>query len=261
MLICPVCKAALITCDKVSKCSNGHCFDVAKEGYINLLRSNKSGDMIGDSKQSARSRRDFLNKGYYDALKKHLVSTFVDESGSLIDICCGEGFYTAALGENPNMDVYGFDISKEMIRLASKRGNGTYFVANLASIPIADDSFDYAIHLFAPFQEKEFCRILKPGGRIFTVVPGARHLWGLKEQLYDTPYLNDEAIPETVNLRHVHTVKVTDKILLNSKEDIWSVFQMTPYFYRTSDADKSKLQQIEKLETDIEFVIVEYIKA
>lgn len=260
MLICPVCKYPLDINNRVGKCCNGHCFDIAKEGYINLLRTNKNGDIIGDSKQSARSRRDFLNKGYYHPLRDFLVELFSDKSGSVLDICCGEGYYTSALGENPALDVYGFDISKEMIRLASKRGNGTYFVANLASIPVADNSFDYAIHLFAPFQEKEFSRILKNGGKIYTVIPGEKHLLGIKEQVYDSPYLNDEKLPETNFLQLAHVEKISSAITLRCNEDIQSVFQMTPYYYRTSESDKKKLENCDTLETNVEFVVAEYIK-
>jgi ubiquinone/menaquinone biosynthesis C-methylase UbiE len=53
-----------------------------------------------------------------------------------------------------------------MVRLAAKRGGGCYFVANMASIPVADASFDHAVHLFAPFNESEFFRVLKPGGKL-----------------------------------------------------------------------------------------------
>lgn len=260
MLICPVCNNSLEIIGKAGKCCNGHCFDVAKEGYINLLRTNKSGDMIGDSKQSARSRREFLNKGYYSPLRDHLVAIFHNKTGNVLDICCGEGYYTSALGENPALNVYGFDISKEMIRLASKRGNGTYFVANLASIPVADSSFDYAVHLFAPFQEKEFYRILKHGGKLYTVIPGEKHLWGIKQQLYDTPYVNDERLPETEHMQLVNVVKVSSRIELRCREDIQAVFKMTPYYYRTSESDKMKLEHRNCLETDIEFVIAEYMK-
>lgn len=260
MLICPVCRCSLVINDGAAKCRNNHSFDVSKEGYINLLRTNKNGDMIGDSKQSARSRRDFLNKGYYRVLKDYLVEEFSNKSGSVLDICCGEGYYTSAIGENSVLNVYGFDISKEMIRLASKRRNGTYFVANLAAIPVDDNSFDYAMHLFAPFQEEEFYRILKSGGRLYTVVPGQKHLLGIKEQLYDTPYLNDEKIPQTKYLKLVNVSKVSEKIVLSCNEDIRSVFQMTPYYYRTSDTDKKKLEKFDSLETDVEFVIAEYLK-
>ena len=260
MLICPVCANPLSFEDKTAVCEKNHRFDIAREGYVNLLRSSKSGDRIGDDKLAARSRRDFLNKGYYALLRNALVEMFSDQSGSVLDICCGEGYYTAALGAETNLDVYGFDISKEMVRLGAKRGNATYFVANMAHIPVGNDSFDYAIHLFAPFQEKEFARVLKPGGKLYSVVPGKFHLWGLKNALYDTPYENDEKLPETQQLRLSRTVHLCGNIHLETQEDIDAVFRMTPYYFHTSSKDKEKLRALQSLDTEISFVIGEYIK-
>lgn len=260
MLICPVCGSLLSKETNRYCCKNNHSFDVAKEGYVNLLRSSKSGDLIGDDKLSARSRRDFLNKGYYRALRDALCNIFADKQGKVLDICCGEGYYTAALGTNPNLEIYGFDIAREMVRLASKRGNGTYFVANMASIPVEEESMDYAVHLFAPFQEQSFSRVLKPGGRLFTVVPGRWHLWGLKQALYDAPYENDEKLPTTEQLVFLGARKVTSIIVLSSAEDIQAVFRMTPYYFRTSEKDKQKLEVVNTLQTQIEFVIGEYVK-
>ena len=260
MLICPVCGMPLIRETRTLRCEKNHSFDVAKEGYVNLLRSGRNGDLIGDDKISARCRRDFLNKGYYAPLRDALVALFSDREGTMLDICCGEGYYTSALGENSALSVYGFDISREMVRLAAKRGNVTYFVANMATIPVADDSFDYAIHLFAPFNEKEFARILKPGGKLYTVIPGKEHLYGLKQSVYDTPYYNDEKLPDTQELQLVGTQTVTANITLASQEDIDAVFRMTPYYFHTSAKDKENLAAYDKLETTISFVIAEYVK-
>ena len=260
MLICPVCGNPLQFAQGTARCASGHCFDVAKEGYVNLLRSSKSGDRIGDDKASARCRRDFLNKGYYAPLKDALCEIFASRQGNVLDICCGEGYYTAALVENPNLTVYGFDISREMVRLAAKRGKARCFVANMAFIPVAEESMDYAVHLFAPFNESSFTRILKKGGRLYTVVPGQYHLWGLKQKLYDTPYENDEQLPQTTQLRLVGRQKECAQITLESQEDIQAVFRMTPYYFHTSQADKQKLEGLTSLETPVEFLIGEYEK-
>ena len=260
MLICPVCNCALKKDSRVYICENGHSFDIAKEGYVNLLRSSKNGDLIGDDKISARMRRDFLNEGYYAPLMEELCRIFGDKKGNVLDICCGEGYYTAALGENPNLTVFGFDIAREMVRLAAKRGKGTSFVANMANIPVAEGSMDYCTHLFAPFNEAAFAKVLKEGGRLYTVIPGRFHLWGLKQAVYDTPYENDEVLPETKQLRLISQRKVTSQITLNCQEDIQAVFRMTPYFFHTSQKDKDKLLGLESLETSIEFVIGEYEK-
>ena len=260
MLCCPVCGKPLRLEDKVWLCDKNHRFDQAKEGYVNLLRTNKSGDKIGDDKLAARSRRDFLNKGYYAPLKDGLLEFFKDKTGTLLDICCGEGYYTSSLAQLPGLEVWGFDISREMVRLGAKRGGAGYFVANMASIPVADSSFDYCTHLFAPFNEGEFARVLKPGGKLLTVVPGRHHLWGLKETLYATPYENDEKLPETATLRWTETRKITANIRLETPEDIEAVFRMTPYYFHTSPADKAKLNGLQTLETPIEFVIGIYEK-
>lgn len=260
MLICPVCSKPLIFSETTARCDNGHCFDIAKEGYVNLLRGSKSGDKIGDDKYSARSRRDFLNKGYYAPLKDALVDIFRDKKGTLLDICCGEGYYTSALGQIDALDVFGFDIAREMIRLAAKRGKGTYFVANMAAIPVADATFDYAVHLFAPFKEAEFARVLKPGGSLYTVIPGKDHLFGLKQALYDTPYHNDEKLPNTELLQLMDVQKVTSDITLENPQDIESVFRMTPYYFHTSQTDREKLKTYQSLYTPIEFVIAHYQK-
>ena len=260
LLRCPVCGETMQVVANTIRCNRGHSFDIAKEGYVNLLRSNKNGDQIGDDKISARCRRDFLNKGYYKPLREYLHKLFAECNGTVLDICCGEGYYTSGLAENPQLQVYGFDISREMVRLAAKRGGSTCFVANLASIPVADASFDYAVHLFAPFQEVEFLRILKSGGRLYSVVPGSYHLFGLKQAVYDVPYENDEKLPNTTTLKLLSKMKISADITLTSQADIDAVFRMTPYYFHTSAKDKEKLICMDTLETKIEFVIGEYAK-
>lgn len=260
MLLCPVCAKALHVAQKAVRCESGHSFDLAKEGYVNLLRTQRNGDRIGDDKLSARSRRDFLNKGYYAPLRDALVQLLDGCSGNLLDICCGEGYYTSALAQNSDLGVYGFDISREMVRLGAKRGGARYFVANMAAIPVADGSMDYCTHLFAPFNEKEFARVLKPGGKLYTVVPGSRHLWGLKQVLYATPYENDEKLPETAILQKQRIYRISRQITLENREDIEAVFRMTPYYFRTSPADREKLAALDSLETEISFVIGEYLR-
>ena len=288
MLRCPVCGRVLEEDGRGARCAVGHTFDRAREGYLNLLRSSKAGDRTGDPKAAARSRRDFLDRGYYRPLRDELVRLVgrlaaeksdgttneadVEAPGdgptraargplALLDICCGEGYYTSALGAVAGVDAYGFDLSKEMVRLAAKRGGATCFVANMKAIPVADGSFDVATHLFAPFMEREFARVLKPGGTLFTVIPGERHLLGLKEVVYDTPYLNDERLPQTSELELVARHKVAADIVLATPADIEAVFQMTPYYYRTSERDRAKLAGLTELATPIEFVIGEYRKA
>ncbi len=263
--ICPVCKQILIKQDRSYRCESGHCFDISKEGYVNLLYGkNKSGSLIGDNRDMALSRRNFLSKGYFSALSDGLIGMIKEhtkKNAVLCDICCGEGWYGEKVKDAIDCELISFDISKEMLRLCAKRKKSELcFVANGNSIPLESESVDLAFHLFAPFQEKEFSRILKSDGIILTAVAGENHLFELKELLYDTPYKNDEAPPKTESLILKDKRKFTKKVLLESKDDIQALFRMTPYYYHTSDSDKAKIEALESLEVTTEFVVYGFIK-
>lgn len=263
-IICPVCGNFLLKELRSYKCCNNHCFDEAKEGYVNLLVGSKSGSLIGDNKDMAKSRRDFLSKGYFSPLADEIVKIVTEskkEKPVLCDICCGEGWYGDYIRSRTDCEMAGFDISREMVKLAAKRKNGiSYFVGNLAKIPLADKSIDIAFHLFAPFHEKEFSRIVKDDGFIITAVAGENHLFEMKEILYDTPYKNDEKPPETEGLILREKRKVTEIIHLSTKDDIEALFRMTPYYYHTSEKDKAKLEAFSELDVTIDFAVYIYKK-
>ncbi len=265
-IICPVCSECLKETEKSYICPKGHCFDKAKEGYVNLLTGkHKSGSEIGDNRDMAQNRREFLTKGYFDALVRG-ITNYIKELSlphiAIADICCGEGYYGHRIKEEIDCDMLGFDISKEMVRLASKRKNGiTYLVANLSKIPLRDGSIDIAMHLFAPFHEKEFSRITKQGGYIISVVAGENHLIELKSILYDKPYKNDEKPPKTEHLNLIEKRKITARVHLETNDDIMALFKMTPYYYHTKDEDKKKLSDIDGMDITTEFVMLIYRNA
>lgn len=252
VLICPVCRQALFRQGNSLKCINNHSFDFSKDGYVNLLLTSKSGDKTGDSKESARARHTFLKKGYYGCLKKAISEKMC---GTVLDICCGDGYY-----DDSSSSLYGFDISKEMVRLAARNNkNGNYFVANLASIPVMSESVDTAIHLFAPFNEKEFSRVLKKEGRLYSVTPGKNHLFEMKSIVYDKPYKNDEKTPDVTLLEVVSKQRITEKVEIGT-EDLKTLFSMTPYFYRTSPENKARLNNVDFIKLTVDFIITEYRK-
>lgn len=256
VLLCPNCGKPLSFREdrKAFCCPDGHSFDRAKEGYVNLTVGSRSGDTRGDSRSSARSRHEFLDKGYYGFLKEYIAQKL---RGTVLDICCGEGYYDDYAGE-----LYGFDLSKEMVRLAARRhreDNYHYFVANLANIPVAEESIDTAIHLFAPFHDREFSRILKPDGTLYSVIPGAEHLYEMKQVVYDTPYYNDEKAPETERLKLVGQEKIGQRVWM-SGDDLRTCFSMTPYYYRTTEKDRRKLDGVDALNLTVSFVVLQYQK-
>lgn len=260
ILRCPVCKQTFTKTPKGVTCPKNHSFDRSKEGYINFLTGGyKSGTAMGDNRSMAQSRKAFLDKGFFNPLADGLAALLsaFPENSNVLDICCGEGFYTHRLKTLlPTRMYYGFDLSKAMIRHAAKRKCGSFFVANISNIPVSDESVDFAFHLFAPFHQAEFYRILKKDGMLVTVIPGKRHLYGLKEIVYDKPYENDEKEPNTGNFIITDRIRISKRITLQSNEDITSVFQMTPYYYHTPASGIQNISALTKLTTEIEFLLI-----
>ena len=128
-LRCPVCGGALGVWGSSLRCAKNHSFDIAKEGYVNLLPIQKrhAADP-GDGKAMVAARRAFLQSGGYDAFRHALAELCLqagEESPNIVDAGCGEGSYDrtvmdvfAAAGRQVNL--IGFDLSKPAVRLAAE---------------------------------------------------------------------------------------------------------------------------------------------
>ncbi len=264
--ICPVCRTGLLKTEKTYICEKGHSFDIAKKGYVNLLMSQK-GSQHGDDKTMISARADFLNRGFYNPLSEKIcecIKAHCKDNPVILDAGCGECKYTADIFnslEDKNPEVIGVDISKEALGFAKRRTDKLNLaVASCADIPVEDNSADVLVNIFAPFMPEEFKRVIKPDGIIIRVYPLKKHLWELKELIYDKPYENPETDMEEEGLRLSEIIEVKYKMEFKSNEDIMSLFKMTPYFYRTSDEDKKKLEEAETLTCRAEFGIVVYKK-
>jgi 23S rRNA (guanine745-N1)-methyltransferase len=258
IFVCPVCGGKLFKFDKFLKCMSNHTFDIAKQGYYNLLMSNASGKRHGDDRLMVEARRDFLNKGYYENLRQ-TVSDVIGDGNILLDSGCGEGYYTSLFAEKNQ--VCGIDISKDALKLAAKTCHDAEFaVASISNIPLADESLDAIVNIFAPDSQKEFFRLLKKSGRLITVFPLEQHLIELKTAVYDIPYLNPAPLLERENMTLKSSREITYKFTLTSNEDLTSLFKMTPYYYKTSKEDQTKLEKIDSLTITAQFLIAEYVK-
>lgn len=265
---CPVCGEKLEISGKSYVCSQRHCFDLAKSGYVNLLLSKHQGKTIhGDNKLMLRGRRDFLEKGYYRPLCDKICETVVKyaENGAvLLDAGCGEGYYianTAAALERSDIaaEIYGIDISKDAAELAAKRRSGVSFAAaSVFHIPVTSGSCDILLTMFAPYCGEEYCRVLKKGGIMIMAIPSREHLWELKQAVYDTPYKNEIKPYDLEGFEFLGSERVTFNMKINSAEDIRSLFAMTPYSYRTGQRDRERLMALETLETTADFEVLTY---
>jgi 23S rRNA (guanine745-N1)-methyltransferase len=101
---------------------------------------------------------------------------------------------------------------------------------------------------------------MKDGGYLFVVGAGKNHLMGLKRVMYENPYENGPRADLPKNMKHEECLIVNYSINVSGKENIAALFSMTPYYWRTSEADKQKLLSLAELETEIEFEINVYKK-
>ena len=268
---CPLCRTKLLKNERALKCEHGHSFDISAEGYVHLLPANKMNSKVpGDSKEMAASRSAFLDKGYYEPLllelEKMVLELSENEEPAMLDCGCGEGYYTANIAKElknrfPKAKIAGFDISRPSVRRAAKRTKEVDFaVASVFDIPFFDESFDILLNVFSPLSIDEYKRVLKDGGYYVYVVPAARHLWQLKAAIYDTPYENREEDIPYEGFEHVETRKVRYETLIKTKEDIFALFQMTPYYWKTSAKGAEKLSAYESLLTEVALDIHIYKK-
>lgn len=259
-IICPKCSQSMHFDGKSLRCENGHCYDVSSKGYVNLLPPHKQGTVPGDNKEMVRARRAFLDKGYYKPLSDKLCEIIKRLAPELVaDIGCGEGYYTGKISQALCCKTVGFDVSKYALSYAAAAyGDIDFCVANLHNIPLKNESCSAVLCCFCAYDEAEFARILKNGGKFILVTPGKRHLFGLKSVLYEKPYENSTEL-EFDKFKLAETHKITYDICVEHS-DIWNLFSMTPYYWKTSKEAAERLKNIEKLHTEADFLIRVYQK-
>lgn len=263
--ICPVCKSEIFLFERTYKCSNNHCFDLSKDGYVNLLMSQQSSlKRHGDDKLMVKARRDFLEQGFYGELRQALCQTLKEnlcDKSTIIDVGCGEGYYTSEIAKNNSFEIFGIDISKDALKYASKSvKNSSFAVASAFSLPFAEGSADCVLSVFAPSAYEEFYRVLKEDGKLIKAIPLEEHLWELKCALYKEPYKNKPEKRNDELFSLVSQKEIKYKIKLNQKDSIENLFKMTPYYYKTGREDAERLLSLESLETTVHFAIEIYEK-
>lgn len=263
--VCPKCALPLTVCEGgAAKCPAGHSYDRARAGYYNLLLGS-GGGTHGDNAEMVEARRAFLDTGAYRPLADKVAELLLKymRGTRLLDIGCGEGYYTdAILGafakEGRELSVSGFDISRDAVKLAARRNKSLELaVASAYRMPVADGSFDGALNMFSPLAPSEILRALAPEGVFVMAIPAEDHLFGLKRAAYKTPYKNEVSDPALDGFRLLCTERVSYTLKLHGAE-ISSLFAMTPYFYRTPPEDKARVMAMTELTTDVDFLIFVY---
>lgn len=263
-ILCPLCRLAFVRQAGNWRCAQGHSFDVAREGYVNLLLvQNKSSPSPGDSGEMVQARRDFLGADHYRPLRDAVLALLAPlQPRALLDTGCGEGYYTGAF-TTLTPDVIGVDIAKPAIRLAAKRYRDiTWLVASGAALPLADASMDLICNMFTQIHLAEMLRVLAPGGHVLVVTPAADHLQSVRAELFDEVRAHEpekflagfEAAFEALPVTQVRFPLVLTQLSLRQ------LLAMTPYVWKARPGKRAALESRESFATEAAFTLMLFQK-
>ncbi|UZE95097.1 putative RNA methyltransferase [Alkalimarinus alittae] len=284
-LICPVCSHSLNRTDKQFSCENNHQFDVAKQGYVNLLQpQHKKSKQPGDSQEMVEARFRFLDGNFYqtisDTLNELILKDYLSKAESsqaykITDAGSGEGYYTQRLhhcldtqtgltGQPVNPQIIGFDISQKAVKASCRRSKSIQWVTATSShIPVKSHSQDAVLSLFSRIVPDEFSRILKQDGILYVASTGPNHLIELRNKLYQdvkqlaynpTSTLAEKFTP----LEQELSSTIRYKIDINSHQAINDLLLMTPHYWRATESAKATLNTLESLTVSIDIMLTGY---
>lgn len=243
-LICPICNQPLEKSDRTYICPARHSFDVARQGYVNLLAVQQKRSLHpGDTREQVLSRRTFLEGGFYEPIRDGLRELAKNAQGPILDVGCGEGYYSTALAEYLGAELTGLDISKEAVRCAAaKYKNALWLCASAAHLPVADQSVGVLTSLFALTVPGEFHRVLRPDGAFIQVLAAEDHLLGLKNIIYPQLIHKEKfTTPEVPGFRLERSLPVRFTFTVEG-EQVQNLLSMTPHVYRISKAGAEALR-------------------
>ena len=258
---CPICQENLTLVESSLKCNNRHSFDLAKFGYVNLAPQIKQS--VNYDKENFQNRQQILEAGFYqailDAISDLLASS--ENTETILDIGCGEGFYSRKLQENhPDKTFYAFDISKDSVQIAAKSEPNwavNWFVGDLARLPIKDASMDILLDIFSPANYGEFRRVLSKDGILIKVIPTENHLKEIRQKVQDQLTNKDYSNQDIKNHFQEHFTILSSQTASLTKtitaEQLQALLSMTPLLFHV---DQSKIDWSQLSEITIEAEIL-----
>jgi len=271
--MCPVCRHPLERRGPCWACDLRHSFDIAREGYVNLLLAHqRKSTQPGDDRDAVRGRRAFLQAGHFDGLAaricEEVASQLTGRSGAelrILDAGCGEGYYLRRLDQQLPSQVgsvcscWGVDISRPAVSLASRADRqGQYAVASSFRLPVLAAAVDLAYVVFAPLDAAELQRVLRPDGRLLVVAPGPGHLRSLHQLVYDSPRDHPEQPTVPSGFRLLSQTRLAHALELHEPGDVQALIAMTPYRWHVSAAMGEQLAALDRLDTEADFIIAVY---
>lgn len=258
---CPICQENLTLVESSLKCCNRHSFDLAKFGYINLAPQIKQS--ANYDKENFQNRQQILEAGFYQAILEAVSNLLASSktATTILDIGCGEGFYSRKLQENhPEKTFYAFDISKDSVQIAAKSEPNwavNWFVGDLARLPIKDASMDILLDIFSPANYGEFRRVLSKDGILIKVIPTKNHLKEIRQKAQDQLTNKDYSNQDIKNHFQEHFTILSNQTASLTKpitaEQLQALLSMTPLLFHI---DQSKIDWSQLTEITIEAEIL-----
>lgn len=188
LLRCPVCRGPLAPDAGSVGCTRGHRYDVARQGYLNLL--GRSAPANADTPDMVDARSRFLAAGHYDPVSAAVHASTAEllaarGEPAVLEVGAGTGHYGARLLTDLGGRGLALDVSVPAARRAARAHPrmGAVVADVWSTLPVPDGSVDVVLAVFAPRHPAEFARVLRPGGVVVVVTPDPEHLAGLREEL------------------------------------------------------------------------------
>lgn len=256
LFVCPLCFETLNQVGGSLRCVANHSYDLAREGYVNLLTAqHRRSKAPGDNPEMIAARGRFLDTGSYQPLAERLCAAVADSGQihSLADLGCGEGYFTRWLSGRLDA-VYGIDISRPAIRAATRRSKSLCLaVASSQRLPLVDQGFDAVTVVMAPMSD-DIVRILKPRGRMYRVSAGPNHLLQLKQQIYAHARVHDRADTELAQFDQVDSQRLTFEFTVGGR-DLTDLIAMTPMRYTSARHEQTQASRIKQLSVTADFYL------
>lgn len=250
LFVCPLCQSTFKQINNTQICTNNHHFDIAKEGYLNLLPVQaKSSKNPGDSQSMMMARRNFLATSGYLPLAEKVAEVSaqylagIPKDAHILDLGCGEGYYTNIIAQRlPQHIVNGLDIAKVAIRYAAKRYTAIDFcVASAYQVPLLSNSLDLLVRIYAPSKDEELLRLIKQSGYLITVTPAPRHLYQLREIIYDNVNAHAQANDAMPGFNKVQQQSLNYKLKICDQQQLQDLINMTPFAWKFTPEKTSQL--------------------
>jgi len=246
LFACPICQESMTIQEQGRMvCSANHSFDIAKQGYINMLTHGAASKY---SKELFESRKTVIDSGIYDEIEDKIIE-LIAPAQTVLDTGCGEGSHLARIMAEKKGIGVGIDIAKEGILAASRHyPEQIWCVGDLAKSPFAKSSFDAILNVLSPANYEEFKRLLTPGGCVVKVVPQSRYLHELRAQLYadsdKESYSNDQIVARFKESFMEVSVKRITYTTPFATELIPALLEMTPMGWHKKEGAAICLNEI-----------------